>query len=79
MQFAQENIAHGRPVVVHCMGGMGRTGTMLACYLVAKGIPPRDAIERVRKQKPGAIETHWQEEAVFEYAAAMSESPRDEI
>ncbi len=79
MQFARENIAQGRPVVVHCMGGMGRTGTMLACYLVAKGIPPRDAIKRVRKQKPGAIETHWQEEAVFEYAAALSESPRDEI
>lgn len=57
----------GRRVVVHCTAGRGRTGTMLACFLVSRGSNPAKAIERVRRLRPGSIETPEQEETVFEY------------
>src|SRR5262245_52085249 len=55
-------------VGIHCAAGLGRTGTMLACYFVVKGMPARDAIAHVRKLRPGSIETDEQTEAVSEYA-----------
>jgi atypical dual specificity phosphatase len=66
--FARENIEADKAVVTHCLAGAGRTGTMLACYLVHKGMEPDQAIMEVRRKRPGAIETRWQEEAVFLYA-----------
>lgn len=55
-------------VAVHCGAGMGRTGVVLACYLVAKGQSPQNAIARVRRLRPGSIETDEQEESILEYA-----------
>ena len=55
-------------VCVHCMAGVGRTGTMLAVYLVkSRGLSAQQAIQEVRRQRPGSIETQSQEEAVFIY------------
>ena len=31
-------IKHGKPVYVHCWGGIGRTGTVVGCYLVRHGL-----------------------------------------
>ena len=42
--------------VVHCEGGIGRTGTFAAAYWVAKGQSVSDAIARVRQTRPGAVE-----------------------
>lgn len=68
LEFVQESVAEGKPVVAHCLGGSGRTGTMIACYLVSKGYHPEEAIRRVRALRPGAIENRFQEEAIEEYA-----------
>lgn len=58
----------GRRVAVHCGGGLGRTGTLLACYLVHEGMGPEAAVEEVRLARPGSVETRAQEEAVMRYA-----------
>ena len=70
--FAKENIANKKPVVIHCLGGSGRTGTMLACYLVSKGVKAYDAIKTVRQIRPSAIETMTQEAVIIEYAMEVS-------
>lgn len=55
------------PVAVHCMAGLGRTGTILACYLVGGGKSADEAITNIRKWRPGSIETLDQVAVVHEY------------
>lgn len=62
--FTRAEKEAGRMVAVHCRGGYGRTGTMLACYLVSKGETATTAVERIRKQRPGSVETREQEKFV---------------
>jgi protein-tyrosine phosphatase len=60
----------GGDVVVACMGGVGRTGTVAACALVRAGRPADEAIEVIRALRhPTAVETVAQERFVGQYAA----------
>jgi atypical dual specificity phosphatase len=58
----------GAPIAVHCGGGLGRSGTVAACYLVEHGQDWRAAVARVRAVRPGAIETRAQLTSVAAYA-----------
>jgi atypical dual specificity phosphatase len=58
----------GMGVAVHCGAGKGRTGTIVAAYLVTTGLSAREAIDKVRQLRPGSVETLDQEEAVEEFA-----------
>ena len=51
----------GEKILVHCRGGLGRTGLVVARLLMAYGITADDAIKQVRSARAGAIETKEQE------------------
>jgi len=55
-------LIQGKKVVIHCLGGMGRTGTIAARLLVEVGASPNDAIRAVRAVRTGAVQTRKQEE-----------------
>ena len=65
VRFITDSLRSGRIVVVHCAGGCGRTGTVLAIYVRWQyGLSGSDAIERLRKYRPCFVETQQQEQFV---------------
>jgi atypical dual specificity phosphatase len=55
-----------KPTLVHCQGGLGRTGMILALYLVTqKHLPPHEAIKQIRKLRKGSIEANTGQEEVI--------------
>ncbi len=61
-------IAGNMGVAVHCGAGLGRTGVVLAAYLVTKGLSASNAISRVRRLRPHSIETDEQAESIERFA-----------
>lgn len=53
-------IERGEVVALHCRGGLGRTGLMMALVLMAQGLPAEDAIKHVRQHNPLYIQTAGQ-------------------
>lgn len=51
----------GKRVEVACNGGVGRTGTVLACLAILSGVSPTAAVAWTRAHyHPHAVETPWQ-------------------
>ena len=65
----------GFNVLVHCMGGLGRAGTIASRLLIELGWEAKAAIAEVRRVRPGAIETDGQMEAVYGYEPFEEEAP----
>ena len=68
MNFVDRMLEQNHPVVVCCGAGIGRTGTMLAAYLVSKCYSPEKALEEVREKRGIGVPSYVQREAIFRYA-----------
>jgi atypical dual specificity phosphatase len=68
---------HHMGVAVHCTAGLGRTGVILACYFVTQGLNASNAIARVRRLRPGSIETDEQADAVVAFARLLPDKPQE--
>jgi atypical dual specificity phosphatase len=68
VDFIHKKISDDEAVMVHCAAGMGRAGTILACYFVKyQKYSAKDAIKKIRKERPGSIQSEVQELAITFY------------
>ncbi|MFX1509404.1 MAG: dual specificity protein phosphatase family protein [Promethearchaeota archaeon] len=66
LRIIDEFQANDMPTLVHCQGGLGRTGMILALYLVLRqGVPPTSAISQIRFLRKGSIERNTGQEEVI--------------
>jgi len=72
IQFIESQKSQSHPVLVHCGEGIGRTGTVLAAYLVYHGMRADDAIRVVREKRSGSVQTVEQENIVREFEKVVS-------
>ncbi len=68
LAFIAEARRRNEAVAIHCKVGHGRTGTVLAAYLIRNGATAAEALCRVREVCPQAVEAVCQEEALAAFA-----------
>ena len=67
LEAIHSNIERGRTVLVHCAGGVDRTGLVLSHYIAwREGIGPAEAIAKLRAVRPNALTASGWEQMALE-------------
>ncbi|ASJ02456.1 protein tyrosine phosphatase [Thermococcus profundus] len=65
LRWIEKRVKEGKRVLIHCIGGLGRSGTVAVAWLMySKDLPLRTALMRVRSLRPGAVET-WEQMGIL--------------
>jgi protein-tyrosine phosphatase/nicotinamidase-related amidase len=68
VNWISAHLSAGDNILLHCVGGLGRTGMLAGCYLKTQGYTAGDALTMIRETRsPRAVETRIQEEFVENY------------
>lgn len=60
VEFIDVQNKNNNPVAIHCKGGKGRTGTLIASYLISKGKSFKEAMDKIEVNQPNAIKKDFQ-------------------
>jgi len=73
LEDVEADLNDGKNVVVHCRQGVGRSGLVGACLLVAKGLNAQTALDRLSKSRGVAVpETAEQRQWIDFYAGSLA-------
>ena len=59
LDHIDDSLSLERPVYVHCLGGIGRTGTVVGCYLIRHGLATgENVLERLKQLRSNYADRH---------------------
>lgn len=58
-------LAKGDVLAIHCLAGLGRTGTVLGAWLIKKGLTAEEALKRLRQIDAGYVQSKEQEDLLY--------------
>lgn len=74
VQVISYTLSQGKKVAIHCHAGLGRTGLIIACYLVfSKLFTASEAIKQVRMHRNMSIQTSRQAGFVWKFEEALKQ------
>jgi protein-tyrosine phosphatase len=78
-RWIDNRIRRGCRVLIHCMGGVGRSGMVAASYLIYNGMSLEQAIKQVSERRPGAPGNIGQRRMLEDYYILLNMINRDEL
>lgn len=76
VSFIRACVRSGQKVFVHCKAGQGRAPLLCACYLIADGLAPLEAIKKVREARPRTLLTADQSARLREFGQPFARRPK---
>ncbi|MBU1138319.1 MAG: dual specificity protein phosphatase family protein [Proteobacteria bacterium] len=76
LEWLNGQIESGKKVLVHCRFGVGRSGTVIAAYLLKKGLGLKQVLD-IMKQTPATPTSRDQRKLIFEYAKKLGRDAMD--